>query len=305
MSRKLDVISLNTMSADYIDQLLTAINRTLVRLEPGAEFIEREGLLEMRVIEGVRLILPSLPSADVQQPVDIKTFALSKTPLKPEQWYGLFVFHSDSQQRIATPEYGEILRMRHSDARDFIERVADRTDHPYRLPSAHELEFALGVGSSRNMMWEAQAGEFERYEPDTNWNELKPVFVARSLPELVQNAEGEFSINEFIRGEVNPNQENISLACHHAACDEVVTLARLAKPVAGKITVQFLLNPTEDFDAELDFLVSEMQRILIERGRTHPWRYAVANCPNHPSQAEVQVSKPWLNMRKVHWIYNG
>jgi hypothetical protein len=241
----------------------------------------------------------------VQQPIEIQLFALSKTPIKPEQWYELFGFHSDSQQRMATPEYGEILKMSHSEASDFIGRVADRTDHPYRLPSAHELEFALGVESSRSTMWEAQAGEFERYAPDTNWHELKPVFVARTLTGPVQNAEGEFSINEFILGEVNPNQENISLACHHAACDGVVTLARLAKPIAGKITVQFLVNPTEDFDAELEFLVSEMQRILIDRGRTHPWRYAVANCRNHPSHADVQASKPWLNMRKVHWIYNG
>ena len=292
------------MPTDTINQRLTKLNRTLVRLEPEAEFFEREGLLEMRVVEGGQLTLPSSPSVDVKQPIEIQPFALSKTPIKPEQWYELFGFHSDSQQRMATPEYGEILKMNHADACDFIERVADRTDHPYRWPSAHELEFALGVGSSRNTMREAHAAELERYAPDTNWHELKPVFVARSLPGQVQTAEGEIRINEFIRGEVNPNQENISLACHHVACDKVITLARLAKPVAGKITVQFLVNPTEDFDAELEFLVSEMQRILIDRGRTHPWRHAVANCRIHPSQADLQASKPWLNMRKVHWIYN-
>lgn len=159
MPRRSDVISLQAMSADYIDQLLTAINRTLVRFEPGAEFFEREGLLEMRVIKGGWLTLPATSGSDGPQTIEIQPFALSKTPLKREQWYELFVFHSDSQERIATPEYGEILKMNHADAGDFIMRVADRSAWPYRFPSAHELEFALGVGNSRNAMWEAQAGD--------------------------------------------------------------------------------------------------------------------------------------------------
>lgn len=144
----------------------------------------------------------------------------------------------------------------------------------------------------------------ERYTPDTDWNELKHVFVARSLPEPVQNAEGELSINEFIQGEVNPNQENISLACHHGTCNEVITLVRLAKPIAGKMTVQFLVDPTEDRYAELDILAREMWRILIDRGRTHPWRYAVANCRTQPCQPELSASRSWLYMRTVYWIYN-
>jgi hypothetical protein len=65
MRRRLEVSSLQAMFTDAIDQLLTKLNRTLIRHKLGAELFERERLLEMRVIEGGRLILPSSSSADV------------------------------------------------------------------------------------------------------------------------------------------------------------------------------------------------------------------------------------------------
>jgi len=148
------------------------------------------------------------------------------------------------------------------------------------LPTPTELEFALGAGSSESYFWMDCDEEGNSRIPESLVRVSRPAYIALSLSDPAPDEEGR--IVEFNRGQVDPVSEHILLKYGDISKNswkECRSVARIGKPVQGKITVQFLIDVADGSNFDLvKTVVGQMKNYLVVRGRSRPWRYAHHHC---------------------------
>ena len=266
------------MYARLLEKQMSMLNQSLIPATPGAIFCDGRDYPEMVVIECSDM---KRNATEGDKPIKIKRFALSCAPVRLKNWYVLFGFNSDRQTQIDTAEYGSILQMIPSDAFDFVERLRSYTAREYRFPTSSELEFALGTGSSQRYFWIDRFDNYESGYPEP-MPSLTSIFVALDLPDSLSSKRGGASIGGFVSGEVDQDSEHIVLKYGDfstTSSAEYIKVARIGKPVAGIVTVQFLIEPADDLRIEmLDEAFSQIKSYLVVTRALSPWEYAIHHC---------------------------